>query len=57
MELIIFHSKTTFFCFGRQEANKVGSTLDAILAVIVRTKKHELKGGRLCSVVWSGEEF
>lgn len=57
MEQIIFHRKTTFFCFGKEEANKVGSSLDAVLSVVVRTKKHGLKGGRLYSVGWSGDEF
>lgn len=57
MELIIFHRKTEFFCFGKEEENKVGSILDAVFSVIVRTKKYELQGGRLYSVGWSGDEF
>lgn len=57
MEQIIFHRKTTFFCFGKEEANKVGSSMDAVLSVVVRTKKHGLKGGRLYNVGWSGDEF
>lgn len=54
MELIIFHRKTAFFYFGKEEANKVGSSLNAVLSVIVGTKKYELQGG---SVGWSGDEF
>ena len=55
MELIIFHRKITFFCFGKEEANKVGSSLDAVLSVIVRTKKYELEvlGGQVMNFNWS----
>lgn len=47
MGLMIFHRKTTIFCLERQETNKDGSSLDAVLSVFLRTKKHELKYGRL----------